>query len=257
MSVSGKARRRPGAVAGTVTERRLDIGWAAAPGVRVRQAAPADMGAVRELAELAGVTVEDWLVDSVAAGAAGLALRAGLSGGLENFHLHMAQQFAAYPDDPSRTYAAAALVLVADHRDCGVVGAVVAYPPPNITALHLEGAAGGRRITDPLEQNMVAMSGAIGLAKVKALAVAEPARGRNVGGALLLRCRQVFFACGYVIVYGQMPSTPGLDAFYRRNGFEVLGHGEGLDLWPVFGVHSRIGTGPGERFFIRYRRPDD
>jgi GNAT superfamily N-acetyltransferase len=97
------------------------------------------------------------------------------------------------------------------------------------------------------------MLGAIGLAKIKALAVAEPARGRNVGGSLLLRCRQVYFACGYIILYGQMPPTPGLDTFYRRNGFEVLDSGEGLDLWPVFEVHSRIDTDPGERFFIRYR----
>jgi hypothetical protein len=133
-----------------------------------------------------------------------------------------------------------------------VVGTVVAYPPPNITDAHLDGAR-RRNVTDPRELNKLMMLGAIGLAKVNALAVAEPARGRNIGGALLLRCRQVFFACGYVIVYGQMPPTPGLDFFYRRNGFEVLGHGERLDLWPVFGVHSRIDTDPGERFFIRYR----
>jgi hypothetical protein len=50
-----------------------------------------------------------------------------------------------------------------------------------------------------------------------------------------------------------MPPTPGLDTFYRRNGFEVLDSGQGLDLWPVFGVHSRVDTDPGERFFIRYR----
>jgi hypothetical protein len=43
---------------------------------------------------------------------------------------------------------------------------------------------------------------------------------------------------------------PGLDAFYRRNGFQVLSEGESLDLWPIFGVHSRIDAGQGERFFI-------
>jgi hypothetical protein len=82
---------------------------------------------------------------------------------------------------------------------------------------------------------------------------AEPARGRNVGGSLLPRCRQVYFARGSIILNGQMPPTPGLDTFYRRNGFEVLDSGEGLDRWPVFGVHSRVDTDPGERFFIRYR----
>jgi hypothetical protein len=43
----------------------------------VRQAVPADMDAVRELAKLAEVIIEDELVGSVASGAAGLPLRAG------------------------------------------------------------------------------------------------------------------------------------------------------------------------------------
>jgi GNAT superfamily N-acetyltransferase len=251
MSGSGKARRRPGAVAEAVTERKLDAGWAAAPGVRVRQAVPADMDAVRELSALAGTALDDVLAAAVASGAAGRALRAGLSGGVKGFHQHIAERLIACPDDPLQAYLSAALVLVADHREHGVVGTVVAYPPAHLVQLHLDGAR-RRGTTDPRELNRLMVLGAVGLAKIKALAVAEPARGRNVGGSLLLRCRQVFSACGYALLYGQMPSTPGLDAFYRRNGFEVLGHGEGLDLWPVFGIHSRVDTDPGERFFIRY-----
>jgi hypothetical protein len=73
-------------------------------------------------------------------------------------------------------------------------------------------------------------------------------RGAGRAGAR----RQVYFHCGYLIVYGQMPPRPSLDAFYRRNGFQVLSKGEGLDLWVIFGVHSRIDTDHGERFFIRY-----
>jgi hypothetical protein len=48
-----------------------------------------------------------------------------------------------------------------------------------------------------------------------------------------------------------MAPTPGLDAFYRRNGFTVLAPDEPLDLWPVFGIHSHIEADAGERFFIR------
>ena len=83
MTGSGKGKRqgRPGA--GPVTERKLDAGWAAAPGVRVRQAVPADMDAVRELATLAGTALDDVLAGAVASGAAGRALRAGLSGGVK------------------------------------------------------------------------------------------------------------------------------------------------------------------------------
>jgi hypothetical protein len=53
------------------------------------------------------------------------------------------------------------------------------------------------------------------------------------------------------MIYGQMPSTPGLDAFYRRNGFQVLPDGAGLDLWVIFGTRYHVHTGHGERFFIR------
>jgi GNAT superfamily N-acetyltransferase len=209
------------------------------------------MDAVRELATLAGTTLDDVLAVAVASGAAGRALRAGLSGGVDGFHQHIAERLFDRPDDPLQAYLSAALVLVADHCEHGVVGTVAAYPPANLVQLHIDGAR-RRGTTDPRELNRLMMLGAVGLVKVKALAVAEPARGRNVGGSLLLRCRQVFSACGYALLYGQMPPTPGLDAFYRRNGFEVLGHGEGLDLWPVFGVHSLVSTDPGERFFIRY-----
>lgn len=52
----------------------------------------------------------------------------------------------------------------------------------------------------------------------------------------------MYFRCGYVMIYGQMPAVPGLDAFYRRNGFDVLDVGDELDMWVVFGVHSRIRT---------------
>lgn len=252
MVSSGKpGRRRPGVVAGqTVTERKLSDRWAAATRVRVCQALPADMDAVRELAPLTGVTIDDELADAVAAGTAGLALRAELAGGRDGFSRHLAEEFAAHPDHSLIAYLSAALVLVAEHRDHGIVGTVAAYPPPNIAQAHLEAVGPG---AGPDVQELLLLSCAAGLARVRALAVAGPARGLHVCSALLLRCRQVFFACGYAVVYGQMPPTPGLDAFYRSYGFEVLAPGEKLDLWPVFGVHSLIGADPGERFFIRYR----
>jgi hypothetical protein len=75
MAGSGKKNRRPRTA--QITERKLDAGWAATPEVRVRQAVPADMGAVRELATLAGVTLDDMLADAVASGTAGRAPRRG------------------------------------------------------------------------------------------------------------------------------------------------------------------------------------
>jgi hypothetical protein len=41
-----------------------------------------------------------------------------------------------------------------------------------------------------------------------------------------------------------MPPTLGLDRFYRRAGFEVGDAGAPIDLWVVFGVHSRIQPAP-------------
>ena len=52
--------------------------------------------------------------------------------------------------------------------------------------------------------------GCIGLTKVKAVAVAESARGQHIAGSLLKRCKQVYQHCGYLVIYGQMPPTPGL-----------------------------------------------
>jgi GNAT superfamily N-acetyltransferase len=180
--------------AGELSERKLDRGWAAVPGVRVRQALPADMDAVGELSALAGVTLEDELTGAVTSGSAGQALRAGLRGGQDGFTRHVAEQWVAHRDQPLMAYLSAALVLVAEHREHGVIGSLIAYPPPNIAEIHLNYSS------DPREREQMLMIGAIGLAKVKAVAVAESARGKNIGGSLLQRCRQVFFHCGYVIV---------------------------------------------------------
>lgn len=94
------------------------------------------------------------------------------------------------------------------------------------------------------------------LTRIKALAVAEQARGANVGGSLLKRARQVYFHLGYRTIYGAMPPTPGLDHFYHRKGFTVLEPGQPLDLWAVFGDDAKIFPDNGERLFVRHRPAD-
>jgi hypothetical protein len=155
-SAKKSEQRRPA----EITERKLVAGWAAVPGIRVCQAVPADMDAVRELAILGDVTLDEVLADAIASGTAGQALRAGLSGDQEGFNRHIAEQFIGDPDNPLQAYLSAALVLVADDREHGVVGTVVAYPPANLVQLHLDGAR--RRSTDPRELNNMMMLGAIG-----------------------------------------------------------------------------------------------
>lgn len=232
-----------------ITERKLDRGWAASPGVRIRQATPADMPTVRALALLAGVELEDELIEAIDSGAAGQALRAGLSRGRDGFARHIAEQLVTHWDQPLAAYLSAALILVAEHQEDGIIGALVGYPPPNIAQEHVDAMH-----ADDEQRGHMVMLGVIGLAKIKAVAVTPAARGRRIGGALLQRAQEVYFTCGYLIVYGQMPATPGLDDFYRRCGFRVLDPGAGLDMWEVFGMHSHIASSPDERFFIR-RKP--
>jgi hypothetical protein len=68
-------------------------------------------------------------------------------------------------DGAARACLSAALVLAAEDRERGVIGALVAYPPPNIAALHLD--ATQRTVIDPKERDKLLTAGAIGLAKVK------------------------------------------------------------------------------------------
>lgn len=232
-----------------ITEHKLVSGWVAVPDVHVRQAVPTDLGAVGELAALAGVRLEDELVSAVTAGTAGAALRAGLRSGQDGFVRHIAEQFVTHPEDPLHAYLSAALVLVAEHHEQGVVGALIAYPPSNITADHLKRAR--RTVADSRERGRLMMAGAIAIAKIKAVAVTDSARGLGIGSSLLRACEEVYFRCGYLMIYGQMPSVPGLDVFYRRNSFQVLDEGAELDMWVVFGMHSHIHAEQGERFFIR------
>ncbi|EFL12573.1 hypothetical protein SSMG_08245 [Streptomyces sp. AA4] len=86
---------------------------------------------------------------------------------------------------------------------------------------------------------------------VGALVVDEPHRGRGLGAALLGQARKIFFAHGYPLVYGQIPADrPDLIAFYQRQGFEVRGPEDRLDLEMVFGIPGGIRPDRDERFFV-------
>ncbi|MFG1706493.1 GNAT family N-acetyltransferase [Nonomuraea sp. M3C6] len=236
-----------------MSEKALINGWSDAAGVRIRQARAGDLPAMAELVPLAGVRIEDVLREAVTADIAGAALRSGLRGGAGAFHRHLAEQFARHFDDPLQAYLHAALVLVAEHRDRGIVGTLIAYPPLNVADDHLQVIPAR---ADPTEaQRRVVMLGAIGLAKIKAVAVAETERRRGIGAALLKRCQQIYVHCGDLLLYGAMPPTPGLSAFYRCQGFDVMEARAPMDMWMVFGVHSSILPGADERFFFRRFQP--
>ena len=203
------------------------------------------MDAIRELVTLAGVSLDAaYWPHAVASGAAGQALRAGLSRGQEGFHRHPRR---AAHRLPGRSAAGPTCsprwCWWADDREHGVRSALW-WPTcrPQLRPAPPGSAPGASGITDPRELNKLMMLGA---------GRAGQDQGARGGGACAGPGHRRVASCGASrssspantpSLYGQMPPTPGLDAFYRRHGFEVLDPGESLDLWPVFGVHSRSST---------------
>lgn len=246
----GKRPRRAAPAGAQVTERALIKGWAGPPRIRVRQAVPDDLPAIAELAPLSGVELDDALVEAVRDGSSGIGLRTGIRQGQPGFHRHMGTEFIT--GGMVSAFMHASLVLVGDHRDRGIVGTLIAYPPGNL----INELIGSGRIS-PSEQGgqQVIMLGAVLLTKIKTIAVVEHARGQGVGAALLKRCKQVYSHCGYMLLYGAMPPTPGLDAFYRRCGFDIQQPGDPIDLWRVYGIPVMAVPGADERIFHRWQLP--
>lgn len=238
----------------SVTEDNLVHGWALASGARIRQATAADVDAIATVAELAQVPFEEPFRAALLDGSAGAGLRLGLRDGPEAYLRYMGEQFDAHQHNPMVVYLQAALMLVAEQTDHGVVGGLMAYPPIVVAdkmarTLHRAGF--------PAHEcyKHVLITG-IALTRIKALGVIEHARGAHLGTALLRHCREVYFACNYETIYGMMPDTPGLESFYQRAGFDVLTVGAPLDLWVLFGRNALISPGPGERIFQRSRYLD-
>lgn len=127
-------------------------------------------------------------------------------------------------------------------RSAGI-GALHALPPASVLAQVM-----GKGV--PAE---LATVGAFAVVKIRAVAVAESARGQGVAAALLKRCLQLYFQLGYFVAYGQFSNGSGLETYYARQGFQVLGDGEGLDLGPNLGLPFGIQAEPGERLFLRWR----
>lgn len=239
-----------------LTEQRLVEGWPVAEQVHVRLAGSADMAAVRRLTTLANVELDDEIVNAVDTGICAVALRDGLKGGPDRFMRHMAGIIDGSEGMDLRSLLPpAALVLVAEHDQHGVVGVVVAYPPGSVLQQLVEHQRRAGATNEQLAR--VVVSGVMWIVRIKAIAVDEMMRGRGVGSALLYRCQQVFAHCGYMITFGQMDDNPALERFYRSHGFTVLERDSGFDPWVVLGVHAEICPDPGERTFVRHQASSD
>jgi hypothetical protein len=111
---------------------------------------------------------------------------------------------------PEGSYLRASLCLVADHRDHGIVGTLLAYPPINAVGDIINATDGMLTRQQAFTLGLV---GAVALTKIKAVAVAEPARRQHIGGSLLKRGKQIYLHLGYKLVYGQMPANPDPETF--------------------------------------------
>ncbi|ATY17282.1 GNAT family N-acetyltransferase (plasmid) [Amycolatopsis sp. AA4] len=239
--------------ASKLTERKLIKGSTTrAPGVVIRLAGADDVAAVERMAPVAGTTLGEVLAEAIRSGAMGSAHRAALAAGggdrgREAFTHAIAR--AAAEHDQFHAYAVAAVVLVAAHRDHGVVGAEIVFPPVHVAENYVTYARNAG--ANSREQGKLLAVGAVGLAKVSALVVDESHRGRGLGAALLGQARRIFFAHGYPLVYGQIPADrPDLAGFYQCQGFEVRRPEDRLDLETVFGIPGGIRPDRGERFFV-------
>ncbi|GAB2740518.1 GNAT family N-acetyltransferase [Amycolatopsis magusensis] len=243
-----------------MTEQKLIRGWpSGTAGVRIRLATAEDIPVIAELAPASGIELGAAMTEAIRDGVMGSAHRAGLAGrgrehGRPTFSRAIARAFTDH--GPDHAFAVASLVLVAEHREHGVIGTVIAFPPPNVAEQYMTHAE--RTGAAVPEVRKLILVGIVGLVKVAVFAVAEPHRGSGIGAALLSRVKKIFFAHGYFFVYGQIrPDRPGLAAFYRRQGFEVRAPDEGLDLWVVFGIPGGIHPDQGEQFFVRARPRDE
>ncbi len=232
-----------------ITEADLVRGWAAGSDTTIRLATSADVDALGPLVELTGVPLDEYVSTSLRSDLLAGALRTGLRSGHRALMEDIATEATRISDGDLRPlYLRSALALVAERADEGIVGTLLAYPPTHVVQrFYTVAAASG-----PREQQKIALGGAISLAKIKAVAVAEHARSQHLGAALLRRCEQVYRQCRFTLLYGQIPPGRDLEKFYSRQGFDVKDPGDHLDLWVIFGAHGGIHADRGERLFAKW-----
>jgi GNAT superfamily N-acetyltransferase len=132
-----------------------------------------------------------------------------------------------------------------------IVGALLAFPPPNV----IEQYVNGLPLASDQEKTQTIAGGIMILAKLRALAVDPDWQGRGIGVGLLDRFKDIYLACHYLYLYGQFRTDSGLADFYRAHGFNVLPPGYPLDLWVIFGIEGGVLPEAGEQIFY-YRRAE-
>jgi GNAT superfamily N-acetyltransferase len=225
-----------------VTADRLVTGWTGPGRTHIRLARPGDTEQVTGLLALADIPLDPAVGTVIEAGTVASTLLLGLNHGIDDMLRPLAEAAAA--GEPDDAMAGLVLVLVAEGRDGLLRGVLQAVPPSNVLADGVEGGV-------PL---LNAVLGAAKVAKIRALAVAEDARGNGIGQTLIRRSVRTYRQLGYLLVYGQFPTGSGLENYYARQGFTVLDEGQHIDLSRLgLPIHIRTDPSEPERLFARWR----
>jgi GNAT superfamily N-acetyltransferase len=78
-----------------------------------------------------------------------------------------------------------------------IVGALLAFPPPNV----IEQYVNGLPLASDQEKTQTIAGGIMILAKLRALAVDPDWQGRGIGVGLLDRFKDIYLACHYLYLY--------------------------------------------------------
>jgi GNAT superfamily N-acetyltransferase len=205
-------------------------------GLRFRLARPSESGDVDRLLRLAGVKLGPHLADAIEDGSVSSALvRAAASGQEELLRVVKA---AVDTGDPTAATAAFSTVVVAEAPDHALVGAALALPPLDLFA----------RSANAVLPLLRAMVGATAVVNIKGVAVQESARGAGIESALIRSCTERHLPLGYFLVYGQFRTGSGLETYFPRLGFKVLGPGQSLPL-KALGLPIHVRPELGEQLF--------
>jgi GNAT superfamily N-acetyltransferase len=225
-----------------LTGQRVAEGLPGPDGVRIRYAQPQDADIVADLVKTAGDDMESGHVEALAQGRCGTWMLDALSGA----GLAPPLARAAASGDLLTAAAAMSLPLVAQDRNGQVLGVLLGVPSGAVTAMVMKLPG----------HNGHALMSMMKYAKIKAVAVREEARGRGISTALLKRCVQIYWQLDYMLLFGEFETCRMLGPYYWRHGFTVLDPQDTIDVGTLLtGVPMRLGAGPGETFFHRWRGP--
>jgi GNAT superfamily N-acetyltransferase len=207
-------------------------------GTTLRLARSGEASDVTRLMAMAGVTPEPELASAIDDGAIGTAILDALIDGQTPILTQLARTVAS--PRPIAELSGLTVVLVAV-RSHDVVGALLAYPPFGVIA---QGIAGGI----PLPEMLV--TGA-GMVRFKGLGVNEDTRRAGIGSALMRTGMRLWTQLDYLLIYGQIRTGQGLEAYYPRFGFTVLDAGAAIPLTRL-GVPMGISPEPGEQLIVHW-----